>query len=101
MYYAIYCQDHEDSMEKRRSTRAAHLQRLTLLEDENRLLIAGPLLKKDFDENMSFGASGSMIVAEFENLEAAKAWAAADPYVTAEVFERITVAPFKKVYPHE
>lgn len=99
MYYTIYCQDHHDSREKRRSVRQAHLTRLMELEKENRLFVAGPLLQEDQDINMTFGATGSLIIAEFENLEAAKAWAAADPYVTANVYERVTISPFKKVLP--
>ncbi|OGO91129.1 MAG: hypothetical protein A3F10_01495 [Coxiella sp. RIFCSPHIGHO2_12_FULL_42_15] len=101
MYYAIYCIDHNDSREKRRSVRQAHLQRLLELEKEDRLLIAGPLLQKDHDENMTFGATGSLIVAEFNDLETAKVWAAADPYVTADVYERVTILPFKKILPNE
>lgn len=99
MYYAIYCEDKEDSQEKRRSVRQAHLSRLQLLNKEGRLLIAGPLLKKDHENPLIAGIKGSLIVAEFANIAAAKAWAAADPYVTADVYARVTIEPFKKVYP--
>ena len=99
MYYVIYGEDHPDSMEKRRSVRQAHLQRIQELEYQNRLLVAGPLLHQDQDVNLTHGVLGSIIIAEFPNLEAAKAWAAADPYVTAEVYQSVTVHPFKKVLP--
>ena len=95
MHYVIYCEDVPDSVEKRRSARPAHLKRLRDLKDSNRLIVAGPLLKND-DDNTSFGGvKGSLIIAEFSNLEEAKAWAAADPYVTADVYANVTVQPFK------
>ena len=101
MYYAIYCQDVQDSMEKRRSVRESHLERLRKLESENRLLVAGPLLKQDQDHHIAHGVKGSLIIAEFEDLEEAKVWAAADPYVTADVYENVTISPFKLVLPSE
>ena len=76
MLYAIYCEDTEDSLEKRRSVRPAHLSRLEQLELEGRLIVAGPLMRND-DENAIIGdVKGTLIIAEFDNLEAAKAWAA-------------------------
>lgn len=99
MYYVIYCEDAKDSIERRRSVRAAHLQRLESLKNDDRLLLAGPLMGGDSDDMLEVGVKGSMIVAEFENIEAAKAWAAADPYVTANVYARVSVEPFKKVLP--
>ena len=99
MYYVIYCEDTPDSLERRRSVRAAHLERLGILKEEGRLLIAGPLMGGDSDDMLAVGVIGSLIVAEFENIDDAKAWAAADPYVTANVYARVTVKPFKKVLP--
>ncbi len=100
MYYTIYGEDTPDSLEKRRSVREAHLKRLEMLDQENRLLVAGPLLNEDGEDSMlKSGVKGSVIIAEFDNLEAAKVWAAADPYVTAEVYARVTISPFKKVFP--
>lgn len=98
MYYSIYAEDTDDSMEKRRSVRPAHLARLEQLNEQDRLLLAGPLLAEDSEATGS-DVKGSLIIAEFDDLEAAKAWAAADPYVTADVYARITVTPFKKVLP--
>jgi uncharacterized protein YciI len=99
MYFVIQCADAPDSFEKRRSTRPAHLQHLETLNQQNRLLIAGPLYQQESEQLDPFHITGSLIIAEFPNIEAAKAWAAADPYATAEVFARITVTPFNKVYP--
>ena len=98
MYYSIICDDVVDSLEKRKSVRTAHLERLDNLANQNRLLLAGPHLAIDSLEpgNMSF--TGSLIVAEFDNLEQAKAWADADPYVSAGVYARVSVKPFKKVF---
>lgn len=97
MHYVIYAEDTPDSLEKRRSVRSAHLQRLETLKDEGRLIVAGPLLGGDDENPAVSGIKGSLIIAKFDNLEAAKAWAAADPYVTAEVYANVTVQPFKKV----
>jgi uncharacterized protein YciI len=99
MYYMIYCEDAPNSFEKRRSVRSAHLQHLEVLNHENRLLLAGPLYQKESSEPYPFDVTGSLIIADFPNIEAAKAWAAADPYSTAEIFARITVLPFNKVLP--
>jgi len=99
VYYAIYCEDRDDSLERRRSVRPAHLQRLETLKEQERLLLAGPLLNEDDENPISGGVKGSLIIAEFDHLAAAKEWAAADPYVTADVYQRVTVYPFKKVLP--
>lgn len=95
MHYVFYCEDTPNSSEKRRSVRPAHIQRLQSLKDEGRLLVAGPLLTKDDDSPAAGGVRGSLIIAEFDNIEEAKAWMAADPYVTAEVYANITVLPYK------
>lgn len=95
MYYAIYCEDRENSFETRRSVRPAHLKRLEILKAQNRLLIAGPLLNEDNENPVVGGIKGSLIIAEFTNLEEAKEWAAADPYVTADIYARVSISPFK------
>lgn len=97
MYYAIYCEDTENSAEKRRSVRPAHLQRLHQLQKQNRLLVAGPLLHEDNQPDVAPHVRGSLIIADFHNIEEAKTWAAADPYVTADVYARVSIFPFKKV----
>ncbi len=99
MYYMIYSQDVEDSLEKRLKARPDHLVRVNALVDEGRLLIAGPTPAIDAEDPGPAGFSGSLIVAEFDSLETAKAWADEDPYVKAGVYKEVTVKPFKKVLP--
>lgn len=99
MYYMIYAEDIENSLEKRLAARPAHIVRLKTLEQENRLLIAGPTPAIDSEDPGQSGFTGSLVVAEFANLNAAKQWAEADPYVTAGVYEKVTVKPYKKVLP--
>lgn len=101
MYYAILCEDTPDSLEKRRAVRPAHVMRLEELDKKGRLLTAGPLLKSDSENLYAAGIQGSLIIAEFGNLEEAKAWAAADPYVTADIYARVNVFPYKVVFPNE
>ncbi|HEB99169.1 MAG TPA: YciI family protein [Thiotrichales bacterium] len=99
MFYAIISEDREDSLEKRLAARPAHLARLEALQNEGRLLIAGPHPAIDCEDPGPAGFTGSLIVAEFESLDAARAWAEADPYVEAGVYEKVTVKPFRKVFP--
>ncbi|MCD8523235.1 MAG: YciI family protein [Saccharospirillaceae bacterium] len=99
MWYAIISQDVPDSLEKRLSVRPAHLQRLQDLTATGRLLIAGPHPAIDSEDPGSAGFSGSLVVAEFASLAEAQAWADADPYVSAGVYQQVTVKPFRKVLP--
>lgn len=99
MWYAIIGQDASDSLEKRMEVRPAHLARLQALQDEGRLLLAGPFPAVDALDPGVAGYTGSLIVAEFASWQAAQEWAAADPYATTGVFRQITVQPFKKVLP--
>ncbi|MEW8692530.1 MAG: YciI family protein [Candidatus Thiodiazotropha endolucinida] len=99
MYYAIIAEDRDDSLEQRLKARGNHLARLKQLQDEGRLLLAGPHPMIDSEDPGSAGFSGSLIVAEFDSLENAKAWADADPYIEAGVYARVQVKPFKKVLP--
>ncbi|ABI56072.1 YciI family protein [Alkalilimnicola ehrlichii MLHE-1] len=99
MYYAIISEDVPNSLPLRKEARPAHLARLEALRDEGRLLIAGPHPAIDAEDPGEAGFSGSLVVAEFPSLEAAKAWANADPYLDVGAYERVTVKPFKKVLP--
>ncbi len=99
MLYAIIAEDVEDSLRPREGARAAHLARLQAMRDEGRIVLAGPHPAIDSDDPGPAGFTGSLIVAEFESLEAAQAWAEADPYVDAGVYARVCVKPFKKVLP--
>lgn len=99
MWYAIIGQDAPDSLEKRIAARPAHLARLQALQNEGRLLLAGPFPAVDATDPGPAGFTGSLIVAEFASLEAADAWAKADPYMASGVFGEISVQPFRKVLP--
>lgn len=99
MLYAIISEDVSNSLELRKATRPAHLARLQILKDTGRLLIAGPHPAIDTENPGEAGFSGSLIVAEFDSLQAAETWAAADPYVNAGVYEKVIIKPFKKVLP--
>jgi len=99
MWYAIVGEDVPDSLPKRLAARADHLARLQALQNQGRLLLAGPFPAVDAADPGSAGFSGSLIVADFDSLQAAQEWAAADPYVTNGVFRTTSVKPFKKVLP--
>jgi uncharacterized protein YciI len=99
MLYVIVGDDVPDSLAKRLATRPAHLARLDSLQAEGRVIIGGPFPAIDSPDPGPAGFSGSLIVAEFESLEAAKAWAEADPYMAAGVYAGVTVRPFKQVFP--
>lgn len=99
MWYAIFGEDTPNSLEKRRQTRPAHIERVQLLQQQGRLLLAGPHPAIDAEDPGEAGFSGSLIVAEFASLAEARAWAEADPYMVAGVFAKVTVKPFRKVLP--
>ncbi len=99
MYYVINGTDVENSGAARASARPAHLARLEALKNEGRLLLAGPYPCIDSADPGPAGFSGSLIVAEFETLADAQAWAQADPYVDAGVYAEVSVKPFRKVLP--
>ena len=99
MWYVINGADNEESLERRLSVRAAHLARLQRLQSEGRLLLAGPYPAVDSNDPGPAGFTGSLIVAEFESLEDARAWADTDPYVEAGVYRSVSVKPFRKVLP--
>ena len=99
MFYAILADDREDSLEQRLKVRPEHLERLKQLQYEGRLLLAGPHPAIDAEDPGPAGFSGSLIVAEFPNLESAKAWADNDPYIKAGVYASVSVKPFKKTLP--
>jgi len=100
MLYVVYAEDVPDSLERRKSARPAHLERLEKMQEAGRLLLAGPFPSIDNVDPGPAGFSGSLIVAEFESLQAAEAWAKEDPYVAAGVYRIVTVKPFKKILPN-
>ena len=99
MYDAIVALDHPNSLEKRLAARPAHVARLKALLEEGRLKLAGPFPAIDSEDPGEAGFDGSMIIAEFADLAAAKAWAAADPYVEAGVYKDVAVRPFRVTLP--
>ncbi len=99
MWYAIISEDVEDSLPLRAKAREAHLERMKILADEGRLLLAGPHPAIDAENPGVAGFSGSLVVADFLSLEDAEKWADVDPYVAAGVYAKVTVKPFKRVLP--
>lgn len=99
MLYAIIAEDSPDSLEKRLANRPAHLARLTELQNQGRLVLAGPMPAIDSIDPGPAGFTGSLIVAEFSDLETAQSWANADPFVGAGVYINVTVKPFRKTLP--
>ena len=99
MLYAIVSEDVGESLDKRKSARPAHLERLEALKSQGRLLLAGPHPAIDAADPGEAGFTGSLVVAEFDSLEDAEAWAQADPYVAAGIYAEVKVKPFKKVLP--
>jgi hypothetical protein len=99
MLYMILGEDIPKSMEKRMAARPAHLAHVQELIDAGRMILAGPLPNIDSPDPGPAGMGGSLLVAEFQSLEAANAWINADSYVTQGVFARVTVRPFKQVHP--
>lgn len=99
MWYAIIGRDAPDSLAKRMEVRPAHLERMQALREDGRVLLAGPLPAIDNDDPGPAGFAGSLMVLEFPNIESARSWAHADPYVTAGVFQSVEVHPFKPVLP--
>ena len=99
MYYTIYATDSENSLEARLNARPAHVERLKQLVDQGRLLVAGPSPAVDSEDPGPAGFTGSLIIAEFDSLADAQAWADADPYISAGVNESVEVKPYKKVLP--
>lgn len=99
MWYFIHARDVAQSLDKRMAARPAHLARLKQLRDEGRLLVAGPLPAIDSEDPGPAGFTGSMVVVSFDSLADARAWADADPYVEAGVYEQVDVYPYKPVLP--
>ncbi len=98
MLYAIICTDIANSLELRKAQRPAHLERLEELQNNGRLVLAGPHPAIESNDPGSAGFTGSLIVAEFATLEDAREWADTDPYAKAGVFETVIVKPFKRVF---
>ncbi|CNH36713.1 YciI-like protein [Yersinia aldovae] len=98
MFYVIFATDVPDSLEKRLSVRPAHLARLQALQDQGRLLTAGPNPAIDSAEPGNAGFTGSTVIAEFASQQDAECWAEQDPYVAAGVYQSVIVKPYKRVF---
>lgn len=98
MFYSIFAYDVPNSLPLRIQARPAHIARLQVLSDAGKIVLAGPNPAIDSEEPGEAGFTGSLIVAEFDSLEAAQKWADADPYIAAGVYDRVVVKPFKKVF---
>ena len=99
MLYAIIAEDKAGTLDKRLAARPAHVERLLALQVEGRLILAGPCPAIDSPDPGPAGFSGSIIIAEFASLEAARTWADADPYIAAGVYDKVVIKPFKKALP--
>ncbi|WP_448250344.1 YciI family protein [Thalassotalea agariperforans] len=99
MYYVIFSEDVPNSLSKRLSVREDHLARLSLLQDQGRLLVAGPCPAIDSENPGDAGFTGSVVIAKFDDLTQAQSWADADPYIAAGVYQKVIVKPYKKVLP--
>ena len=99
MWYVIEGYDAPDVLPARLEARPAHLARLQALVEQGRLLVAGPCPAIDSEDPGPAGFSGSVVIAQFDSLPQARAWADADPYVAAGVYGRTDVRPFRKVLP--
>jgi uncharacterized protein YciI len=99
MWYVIHAQDREESLEARKEARPAHLERVKVLAEQGRLLVAGPMPSIDSPDPGPAGYSGSTIIAEFDSLDDAREWAGADPYVEAGIYAYVDVRPFIKALP--
>lgn len=99
MLYAIIASDAANTLDARLANRPAHLERLNALKDAGRLVLAGPHPAIDSNDPGPAGFTGSLIVAEFDSLEAARAWADADPFCAAGVYAEVVVKPFRQTLP--
>ncbi|MDH5185012.1 MAG: YciI family protein [Gammaproteobacteria bacterium] len=99
MLFMIVGEDIDNSLEKRLQARPAHIERLKAMQEQGRIVLAGPNPAIESEDPGEAGFTGSLIVAEFDSLSEAQAWANADPYMDAGVYEKVSVKPFKKVLP--
>ncbi|MBZ4689607.1 MAG: YCII-related protein [Cereibacter sp.] len=88
MRVALICTDKAGALQTRLDTRAAHLAHI---EDSGVVEMAGPFL------NTEGQMTGSLVVLNVETLAEAQAWAEADPYAKAGLFESVQIAEWKKV----
>ncbi len=88
MRVALICTDKAGALQTRLDNRAAHLAHI---EDSGVVEMAGPFL------NTEGQMTGSLVVLNVDTLAEAQAWAEADPYAKAGLFESVQIAEWKKV----
>lgn len=98
-WYVVFAHDVEGSAAARAAARPAHLARLEALAEAGRLKVAGPMPRVDGVAPSEGGVTGSVVVAAFDDIAAAKMWAEADPYQAAGVYASVDVRPFLPVLP--
>lgn len=91
--------DVADGLSRRLAVRPQHLSRLQALQDQGRLILAGPHPAVESENPGEAGFTGSLVVAEFDSLDDARQWADNDPYQIAGVYSCVTIKPFKLVFP--
>lgn len=99
MLYALIARDAPNSNELRPQVRPRHLAYVQPLVEEGRLIFAGPHPAIDAPDPGPAGYTGSLILAEFDSLEGARAWSANDPYVREGVFAEVEIKPVVQVLP--
>ena len=99
MLYAIIARDVPNSIALRPSVRPRHLSYLQPLIDQGRVVFAGPHPAIDSPDPGPAGFTGSLIIAEFDSLEGARAWSSRDPYVLEGVFGEVEIKPVLQVHP--
>jgi len=99
MWFVIIAEDNPGTLDKRLAARPDHLERLKVLQEQDRVLVAGPNPAIDREDPGEAGFTGSIIIVNFDSLKEAQEWAQKDPYIEAGVYKSVTVKPFKKVFP--
>lgn len=90
MLFAISCTDKPGALELRLATRPAHLEHLKA--EAGRILLGGPVL------DAAGNPCGSLLVVEAADRAEAEAFAAADPYAKAGLFESVAIRPYRVVF---
>jgi uncharacterized protein len=90
MLFLLRCTDKPDARELRAATRPAHLAYLE--ERSAQVKLGGPWLDPG-----DGGPLGSLLIIEADDLAAAEAFAAADPYSKAGLFAEVSITPWRLV----
>jgi hypothetical protein len=99
MLYSIVGIDVGNSLKARLAARPDHVERLKQLVSQGKLVLAGPNPAIDSSDPGDAGFTGSIIIAEFDSLQAAREWADQDPYIITGVYASVEVKPFNQALP--